>query len=315
MLPVQALVYDAYGAIEELELRDVPSPLPRRGELMVEVRRAALNPKDAIFRKGRFRVISGRRFPKRCGLDFAGVVVESRSPHFQPGQRVFGALDEWTFARGTVAQHLVVRDSEAGLLPSTVSDEAGAATALAGLTALQALRDIARVGSGTRLLIHGASGGVGTLAIQIGRILGASVVTTSSEKNFGLCARLGASKTLDYREPFLQLARPVDVVFDVFGNLGGESARAALRPPGVFVSTVPTLRRLLEDRLTRWSAIERRLVVVHPNREDLGLVARWLEDGTLEAIIDCRFPLARAHDAFRVLESKRARGKVIVEIA
>jgi NADPH:quinone reductase-like Zn-dependent oxidoreductase len=313
---MQALVYDAYGPIEALELRDIPSPVAREGELVVEVRRAALNPKDALFRKGRFRLVSGRRFPKRCGLDFAGVVVESRSPHFAPGQRVFGALDEWRFTRGTLAERVVVRDSEAAPLPDAVSDEAGAAIALVGLTALQTLRDIARVRDGTRVLIHGASGGVGTVAIQVARKLGARVITTSSERNFELCARLGAERTLDYQGDVLQaLDGPVEVVFDVFGNFPLERARAACRGRGTFVSTVPTPGRIVAARLTRWRAFPRRVVVVSPNRRDLALLADWVLAGTLEPIIDRRVPLGEVREAFRFLESKRARGKVVIEVA
>jgi len=313
---MRALVYDAYGPIERLELRDIPSPRPRDGQLVVEVRRAALNPKDALFRKGRFRAISGGRFPKQCGLDFAGVVLESRSRHFTPGQRVFGALNEWRFARGTLAQQVVVDEEEAALLPAAVSDDAGAAVALVGLTALQALRDLATVRSGTRVLIHGASGGVGTHAIQVGRALGATIVTTSSERNLELCARLGSAKTLDYKSDVVSaLDGRVDVVFDVFGNFAPEMARKALGGRGVLVSTVPSAGRFLLDRLTRWRAFQRRLIVVRPKRRDLELLARWLQEGTLEAVIDRSVPLLRVHDGFRALESKRARGKILVEVA
>lgn len=313
---MQAIFYESYGPIEQLEHGEIEAPQPRARELLVRVTRAALNPKDALFRKGRFRFISGSGFPKRCGLDFAGVVVESRSPHFREQQRVFGMLDEWRFRRGTLGELVVCRDVEAAALPDGVSDEAGAGAALVGLTALQALRDIAKVRSGMRLLIHGASGGVGTFAIQIACLLGAVVHTTSSERNFELCRRLGASHTWDYASPALADSEPqYHVVFDVFGNLPFAKVRPWLSDRGMVIGTVPSLRRIARDLVTRLSNTEERLVIVRPRRADLEQLATWLGEGSLQTIIDSRYPFSRVHDAFRLLESKRARGKIIIEVS
>lgn len=311
---MRAVTYDEYGPIDRLQIREVPDPKPGRGEILVSVRFAALNPKDAVFRRGRFARVSGRKFPKFCGLDYAGSVVASRSPHFSVGQRVFGALNEWRFLRGTLAERVCVRDHEAALLPSGVAEEAAAAIALTGLTALQALRDIGRVQAGARVLIHGASGGVGTAAIQIARALGTDVVTTSSARNLELCTRLGASDARDYADqPFAALPR-MDVVFDAFGNLSRADIVTILVGGGVYIGTIPTLARLVRDRLTRWRFIQERLVVVRPRRIDLELLSGWLQDGTVSPVIDSRYPLSQVHDAFRVLESKRARGKIVIEV-
>lgn len=313
---MKAVLYRAYGPIENLELGDVPLPVPGRGELLVRVHRAALNPKDSFFRKGRFRIFSGTGFPKLCGLDFAGVVEESRSPHFQKGQRVFGMLEEWKMKRGSLAEHLVCTDEEAGVLPEGVSDERGAATALAGLTAYQALHALGRVRSGSRVLVHGASGGVGTFAIQLARLLGAEVHTTSSAANQALCTRLGATRAWDYTTSALHDSRPhFEVVFDVFGDLRVSAVRPWLRPRGVFISTVPSPGRLVRHVLTRVLPVQERLVVVRARRHDLTQLGAWLADGRLEAVIDSRYPLDRVHDAFRVLESKRTRGKLIIVVA
>jgi NADPH:quinone reductase-like Zn-dependent oxidoreductase len=312
---MQAVFYDAYGPIEGLQIGDVERPRPAHHQLLVRVTRAALNPKDALFRKGKFGALSGSRFPKYCGLDFAGVIEESRSPHFQPGSRVLGMLDEWKLRRGTLAEYVVCRDVEAALLPDAVPDEAAAGAALAGSTALQALRDVGRVGAGTRVLIHGASGGVGTFAIQIARLLGAEVHTTSSERNFALCRELGASQTWDYATSALADSEPrYDVIFDVFGNLRFATVRSWVTR-GVVIGTVPGPRRLARDLLTRLSRVEERLVIVRPRRADLAQIATWLAEGRLRTVIDSRFPLARVHDAFRVLESKRARGKIVIEVS
>jgi NADPH:quinone reductase-like Zn-dependent oxidoreductase len=312
---MRAVTYSAYGPIERLELSEVASPKPGARELLVRVSSAALNPKDALFRKGRFRLVSRSTFPKRCGLDFAGTVAESRSPHFHPGDRVFGMLDEWTFRRGSLAEALVCTEQEAAALPDEVSSDAGASLALVGLTSLQALRDIGRVAKGARVLVHGASGGVGTAAVQIARLLGAEVDTTSSAKNLELCRQLGARTAWDYATSALADAAPrFDVVFDVFGDLGFARGRRWLAPRGVLVSTVPSAKRLVRDVLTRWSRQEERLVVVRPRRADLEQLAAWMKARRLAAVIDSRFPLARVHDAFRVIESRRARGKVVIQV-
>jgi NADPH:quinone reductase-like Zn-dependent oxidoreductase len=315
---MKAIQYDAYGGIDQLVLREVPAPSvsTRKRQVKVRVVRAALNPKDAFVRKGRFRVISGGRFPKWCGLDFSGEVTASSSPRVRVGERVFGALDEWKSARGTLAEYVVAGEDELAPLPDGVRFEEGAAVPLVGLTALQALRDLARTAPGAEVLINGASGGVGTVAIQIARRLGARVTSISSAANLQLCADLGAAETLDYgRGDFLEAASRFDCIFDVFGNLSFARARAALKPRGTFVSTVPSLSRAVRDVVSRVFGQSERMVVVRPNRKDLEQLASWMSRGELQAVIDARYPLEQAADAFRRLESKRARGKVLIEIA
>jgi NADPH:quinone reductase-like Zn-dependent oxidoreductase len=312
---MRAVEYDAYGGIERMELRDVAPPEPGRDRVVVRVRAAALNPKDALFRKGRFRVVSGGRFPKRAGLDFAGEVIASGSPRFSPGQRVFGALAEWTFARGTLAEVVSVRPHEAAPLPDEIDFGSGAAVALTALTSLQALRDVARVGRGSEVAIHGASGGVGTAAIQIARVLGARVTTFSSARNLELCRSLGAVEALDYEASDLAaLDRRFDCFFDVYGNRSRARVGDAIKPGGTFVSTVPTPGRIVRDLVSRALPMRERLVVVRSVPDDLALIAGWLRTGELVPVIDSRFPLERYAGAFRVLESRRARGKVVVDV-
>src|SRR4029450_58353 len=265
---MRALQYDAYGPVERLTLRDAPLPRPAAGPL-VRVTVAALHPKDALFRKGKFKVLSGRRFPKNCGVDFAGVIV-APSGDLRAGDMVFGALSESRHARGTLAELVAPRNAEVARIPAGVAEVDAAAVALVGLTALQALRDVAHVGRGASVLINGASGGVGTVAVQIARILGARVTTVSSAATAALCRSLGADETLDYtRLDKAPGGARVEVVFDVFGNLHFARARGGLGPRGVLFPTVPLPRRLVRDLVTRLSLQQERLVVVKPNRADL----------------------------------------------
>ena len=313
---MRALTYDAYGPLENLRVTEVPSPRPRSRELLVEVRRAALNPKDALVRKGKLASLSGKRFPKLVGLDYAGVVEESRSPLFRKGDRVFGMLNELTSRRGTVAEHVCVSEEEAARIPEGVSDDDATAVALAGLTALQALRDIANVAEGARVLVHGASGGVGSLAVQLARLLGAEVVGTTSATNRTFVESLGTHRTLDYRSDFVAaLEGQLDVVFDVFGNLRMATLGSVWRGPrGIYVNTIPSASRFAKDLLTRLCAREERVVVVRSRRKDLEMLAGLLAEGRLRAVIDSRYPMDQAKEAFSVLESKRARGKLLVAV-
>ena len=232
-LEVRALAYDAYGGLERLAFRDLPVPVPGRGEVLVRVRAAALNPKDSFVRKGRFRLVSGRAFPKRVGADFAGEVAQVGPgvSGLAAGDRVFGMLEEWTYRRGTVAEYVAPRASEVALMPAALSFEDAAALPLVSLTALQALRDIARVRAGDAVCIHGASGGVGTAAIQLAVALGAIVTTTSSATNRELCRSLGATEALDYASdtPFVSPHR-FRIVLDAFGNLSFDRVRSVLTP-------------------------------------------------------------------------------------
>ena len=312
---MRAVQYRSYGSPRELAIAQLPTPSPSAGEVLVRVSHAALNPKDYLLRAGQFRLLSGRQFPKQSGLDFAGEVVASRSPSYRPGERVFGFLDEWRGARGTLAEVVCASQRELAHLPDDVSSEQGAAVALVGSTCLQALRDIGQIGPSSEVLVHGASGGVGTAAIQIARLLGARVTTVSSAGNRDLCLRLGAAEARSYEE--LGLGRdlaPFDCVFDVYGSLSGRRLRGSLKPGATFISTVPTLGRLVRNLVTRKSSVQERVVMVRARSADLAQLARWLKSGELRAVVDARYPLDDVQRAFEQLEGRHARGKVIVEI-
>src|SRR5687767_10618332 len=162
---VRAVVYDRYGPPDVLRIAEVDEP--RERDVLVRVTCAALNPKDALTRRGKFRRLSGNRFPKRIGMDLAGVVVESKSARFTVGQRVFGFIGVVRYGRGTLAEKVACSENELGAIPEGVSDAEAAASGLVGLTVMQAYRDKARLEAGQRILINGAAGGVGTFAIQI----------------------------------------------------------------------------------------------------------------------------------------------------
>ncbi len=308
---MQAIEFDRYGGPEVLTLRQVATPQRRGSQVRVRVRAAALNPKDVLLRKGKFGWLSGKRFPMGVGFDYAGEVLEGPLP---PGTRVWGMLGGW---RGhAVAEELVAKRAEIGQMPDKLDFNQAAALPLVGLTALQALRDKAKLREGQRLLINGASGGLGLIAIQIAKIMGAHVTTLSSGANRPLCRRVGADVVLDYRidDPFSKL-EAFDAVFDVFGNRNLAAARGCLRRGGVYVTTVPS-RQIFNDHIaTAFGTVHKaRLIIVRPNHADLDQLAWWVNHGQLKPVLDRIITMADTADGQRFLETKRARGKVVVQI-
>jgi NADPH:quinone reductase-like Zn-dependent oxidoreductase len=210
--------------------------------------------------------------------------------------------------------------AEVAPIPDGLDFAAAASLPLAGLTALQALRDLAHVGPGVRVVVNGGAGGVGTLAIQIAAAMGAEVTSISSERNRDLCRGLGASVALAHDGAFRgpgpgPLAGGTwDVFFDVFGNRSLAAVREHLAPDGVYISTVPSVATLLDALLTRFSSRRARPILVRPSRSDLHELGALWQAGKLTPVIDRVVALADVPDAFRHLETKRARGKMVVEV-
>ncbi len=315
---MRALTYDRYGACDVLAVREVPAPPARRGEVLVRVRAAALNPKDVLVRSGRFRILSGGRFPKVMGLDLAGEVVAAAPGvrGFAPGDPVFGFLSGFSALRGTVAELASVPARWLAPLPRGATFEDAAAVPLVASTALQALRDVARVRPGDRVCIHGASGGVGTAAIQIAKALGAHVTTTSGAASRPLCLSLGADEALDREaDDAFSGERVFEIVLDAYGDRSLAHARRALGPAGIYVTTVPSRRIFLDAARTLAARRRARFVSVRPVRRDLEAIARLVEEGRLRPVVDRVVPLADAVDAVRRLETRHAHGKVVVRVA
>jgi len=313
---MRAVRYERYGAADVAKVVDVREPGREGRGYLVKVHAAALNPKDVLVRKGKFPFMAGRRFPKAMGYDWAGEIVEGDAS-FPAGTRVFGMIQSW--AAGALAELARVLPDECARAPEGLTFEECAALPLASLTALQALRDEGSVGRGHAVLLHGASGGVGVYAIQIAKALGATVTTTSSEKNRELCLSLGADRALDYTAVDFGrgevTGQPFDAFVDVFGNQRFSRVRRLLTPEGTYVTTVPSPRIALDTVLTPLRTRRRaRLVVVRSRRSDLEAITKLVAEGKLRPVIDSTFPLADIREASLRIESKRARGKVVVTV-
>ena len=313
---MKAAVFHRFGSTEVLEIADVPEPRPGRGEVLVRVHAAAVNPKDTFIRKGRFRRFSGRRFPMGTGFDFAGTVAETGDGIDGPavGTPVFGMLGGWQGR--TCAEYLAVPRDLVAPKPANLDFEAAAALPLVSLTALQALRDKGVIKSGFRVCINGASGGVGSAAVQIAVLLGARVTAVSSAANHDLLADLGAECCIDYNDTDIRaVGRNFDIFFDVFGNQPFRSVRSTLAPTGVWIATVIQPHVFASMAATRFfSRRKARMVIVKPDAADLDMIGSWAETGRLKPVIHRIYPLAQIGAAHAAQESKHAVGKIVMRI-
>ncbi|WNJ16849.1 NAD(P)-dependent alcohol dehydrogenase [Pontibacter sp. G13] len=310
---MKAVLYDRYGGPELLHLGETIAPPLKRGYVLVNVHAAALNPIDCEVRKGRFKFMTGRKFPRIPGSDFAGEVVQA-SPEigdFKKGDRVYGFTE--VFKGGSYAEVVSVPASTISHVPDTLSWEDAASIPLAALTALQGLRDQAQLAKGQSVLINGASGGVGVHAVQIAKILGAEVTAICSYRNTDRMRDLGADFVIDYTQTnYLEQPRTYDVFFDVFGNQSYSKTRHLLSPAGHYVSTIPTPGNFLSGLTNPFRNQQVHVVVVKSHRENLALLAEWLHSGLLKPIVDKTFAFSEADQAQSYLETRRARGKVVL---
>jgi len=311
---MKAVLFDRYGPPEVLTIREIPRPEPDRGEVQVKVAAAAVNPKDALIRAGHLAVVTGQRFPKPTGADYAGTVtgLGAGVRGLKEGDTVYGMLG---FRRNrAAAEYVVARTEEVARMPAGLSFEQAASLPLVGLTALQAFRDLGGVGQGSRVAINGASGGVGTVAVQIAGILGAHVTALCGESSAPLVRGLGAHAVFDYRATApVDLPGRYDCFFDVYGNQNLAKIREKLAPRGRYISTTLKLHNFRDHLLTRlWPGRRGLLVAVSPRANDLATLARWVEAERLEPVISEVLRLDDIADAHRRIQSQHTHGKIVL---
>ena len=326
--PMKAIIYCDYG-MNNLKLEQIEKPMPTDDQLLVRVRAASLNPYDWHFVEGTPYVMRamgvGLRKPKdtRLGVDFAGTVeaVGKNVTQFKPGDEVFGGRG------GAFAEYVCPRATRAvAMKPANVSFEEAAAVNIAGITALQGLRDKGKVQAGQKVLINGASGGVGTFAVQIAKSLGAEVTGVCSTRNVDLVKSLGADHVIDYtKEDFTKGAERYDVMLDNVGNRSLSECKGVLTPKGKYVLVggggasdqgfLGGLGKAL------WAVVYSKFVnqqmgmmMADANQKDLTILADMMQSGKVKAVIDKTYKLDQVPEAIRYLEEGHARGKVVVTV-
>lgn len=321
---MRAVVARGPGGPKTLGVEEVERPVAGRGEILVRVFAAGVNPLDWRLRRGHLLPLTALKRRWVPGCDVAGevVAVGDGVDGFRAGDRVYAMLGK---VFGGYAGYAVVDESAAALAPENLSYEEAAGVPLAALTAIQGLRgalrdlphDCDEALGRRRVLINGASGGVGTFAIQLAGIFGAEVTAVCSGKNTELVEELGADRVIDYeREDFTGHRERYDVVFDVVGNRSFGSCHRALRRGGIYVTTEPWPGNFLWQVLTFPGENKKaRVVVVKTSGRDLGLLKSLFEVRRLRVVLDEVYPLEEAAAAHAHAETKRARGKIVLRIA
>ena len=331
---MKAIVQDRYGSTEVLELSEVDTPVAGDNEVLVRIHAAAVNAYDWHVMRGDpylARVMAPAVFgfggPKKKirGRDFAGRVeaVGRNVTQFGPGDDVYGDLGD---TNGAFAEYVCVPAAAVQPKPANLTFEQAAAVPLAGNTALMGLRDVGRVQPGQQVLVNGASGGVGTFAVQIAKSFGAEVTGVCSAKNADLIASIGADHVIDYtKDDFTRNGLHYDVVFDLVGNRSLAEFRRALTPEGTLIlsgggesnggSLVGPMRLMLRGQLvSRFVRHRLLLLTAAPSTDNLATLSKLLESGKLAPVIDRTYPLSEVPEAIRYLEVEHARAKVIITV-
>jgi NADPH:quinone reductase-like Zn-dependent oxidoreductase len=320
---VKAILFTQYGSPAVLQLREVEKPAPKENQVLVKVHAASANPLDwhRISAKP-FLVRLGEGFLKpkdpKLGADVAGVVeaIGSNVTEFKPGDEVFGVCS------GSFAEYAVAGKSKLALKPANLTFEAAAAVPVAAFTALQGLRDKGQVQAGQKVLINGASGGVGTFAVQIAKSFGAKVTGVCSTQNLDLVRSIGADHVIDYtREDFTRNGQHYDLIYDAVGNRSVFAYMRALSPQGKCVIAGFTgLPRLLEHMILgpRMPKAEGKQIIgqgmAATSQQNLLAIKELLEAGKVVPVIDRSYTLRDTAEAIRYLERGHARGKVVITV-
>ena len=324
---MKAIVYSNYGSPDVLKCEEIEKPVPADNEVLIRVRAASLNPVDGHLMRGPLplRLMTGLGKPRsgRLGVDVAGQVeaVGRNVTQFKPGNEVFGAC------RAALAEFACAPASRLVMKPNKVTFEQAASVPVAGLTALQGLRDKGKIQPGQRVLTNGASGGVGTFAVQIAKSFGADVTGVCSTRNVAMVRSIGADRVIDYtKEDFTQSAQPYDLIFDNVSNHSFSERRRILTSNGICVlagiggagSHEGQWARLggsLKALVASWFISQKFVTfIARITREDLTILSDLMESGKVTPVIDKRYRLNEVAQALRYLEEGHAQGKVVITV-
>jgi NADPH:quinone reductase-like Zn-dependent oxidoreductase len=322
---MKAIVYHDYGSPDVLQLEEIEKPVAADNEVLIKVRAASINPLDWHFMRGTPYIVrivmTGLSKPKnpRLGVDVAGQVeaVGSTVTQFKPGDEVFGTC------RGAFAEYVCTSASNLVIKPTNVTFEQAAAVPIAAFTALQGLRDKGKIQPGHKVLVNGASGGIGTFAVQIAKSYGAEITGVCSTRNADMVRSIGADRVIDYtQEDFTKSEQRYDLIFDAVGNHSLSARRRVLSPKGICVMAGgPSgrwqmgLARSIKALI--WSQFSSRKLIgllAKSTKEDLTTLQNLMETGKVTPVIDRHYSLSEVPEAIRYLEEGHARGKVVITV-
>ena len=317
---MKAIVQNDYGSPDVLKLAEVAQPVMKDNQVLVRVKAVSINVGDMFAMRGNpwpTRLIAGFPKPKNyiLGQDMAGVVEAAGASvtQFRPGDEVYAACS------GALAEYVSVTEDKLAFKPASLTFEQAAAIPTAAITALKGLREVGKLQPGQKVLINGASGGVGTFAVQIAKALGAEVTGVCSTRNVDMVRSLGADDVVDYtRQDFTQNGRRYDLILDNVASHSFSEIMRVLTPQGLIVPNSGHSGMGYVFKAFLLSPFLRQLGSVYfavPNGKDLTQLKEWLETGKVKPVIDRTYPLYEAPEAFRHLDKEHARGKVVITVA
>jgi NADPH:quinone reductase-like Zn-dependent oxidoreductase len=306
---MKAAVIREYGA--PIEIADIPQPALLADSVLIEVHAASVNPVDGIVQAGYLKEMMPISFPFTMGFDISGVVVEvgTQVSKFKKGDEVFSRPNG--MQAGTIAEYAVIKEEELAIKPANISHQGAASIPLVGLTAWQAMVIKGNLQKGQKILIHAGSGGVGTLAIQIAKHLGAEVATTTSAANIDMVKSLGADVVIDYKtQDFEEALSDYDLVFDMMGGEIMEKSFKVLKKGGSLIS----IKGEDSKGLAAQYGVQFDAFFMWPSGEMLSQLAQLISDGALKPVIDRTFSIDQIQEAYTYLLGGRAKGKIVIDV-
>lgn len=302
---MKAIQIKEYGDENVMHFTDVERPQPKKNEILVKIEAAAINPVDGKIRDGKGK-LWGLKLPLILGADFAGTVEEvgQEISKYKKGDEVYGKI-----LIGCYAEYVVVKEDELSLKPKNLNFDEAASIPMGALTAYQAIFDTANLQSGQKILVHGASGGVGSMAVQLAKAKGAYVTATASASNKDFVMSLGADEFIDYKnEDFEKQVKDQDVVFDPIGEETNEKSYQVLKKGGFLVSLV----QKGDDELMKKYGVTAKVMSSHPDATQLEEITKMIEDGKIKTRVDQTFPLKDAIEATKKSEEGHVQGKIVL---
>jgi NADPH:quinone reductase-like Zn-dependent oxidoreductase len=307
---MKAVRIHSFGGPEVMQIEEIPIPQPQSDEFLLRVHAASVNPVDYKIREGKYPAVGPDKLPLTLGRDVSGT-VESSGPNaqtFQRGDAIYALLGR---DRGAFAEYVVVKPAEAAPKPTRLNHAEAAAVPLAGLTAWQGLFDHGGLKAGQRVLIHGGAGGVGHFAVQFAKARGATVLTTVSGDDLDFVRQLGAEEAIDYKtQRFEEIARDIDLVFDLVAGETQERSWSVLKPGGILVSTLgqPPQEKAQQHGVRAVG------YMAQPNSDELTEIGRLIDAGKVRPVIAAIFPFDAAPQAMQRLQAGHVRGKIVLQL-
>ena len=314
---MKAIIINQYGSAEVLQYQDVPKPSINSDQMLVKVYATSVNPVDWKIRKGLLKILTGNKFPMILGFDVSGEVVEigAKVTQFQTGDLIYASLDQIT--GGAYAEYAAVSEKVACLKPQNIAPEQAASIPLAAQTALQALRDKGQIKPGHRVLINGASGGVGIFAVQIAKAQGTQVTAVCSETNAELVKNLGADRIINYqKQDFTKEDIKYDIILDAVANRSYWQCQNILQTNGIYITTLPLPTNLFTSFLSQFIPGKKaKIIILKSNSQDLAYLKELIETNQLRTIIERTYPLSQLAAAHTDSEKGHVVGKLVITIS